>query len=815
MTVCQAVQHAHQKGIIHRDIKPSNVLVAEVDGRPAPKIIDFGVAKATGFDLTNQSLGNTGAIVGTPTYMSPEQADPSSMDIDTRTDIYALGVILYELLAGSPPLEPKQFRRGAFLEMLRMVREVDPPIPSSKVSTSDVLASIAASRAIEPAHLQRALVGDLDWIVMKAIEKDRGRRYETANGFAADILRHLANEPVLAAPPSTVYRLRKLVRKHRGAVTAACLIVVALLAGIVGTTLGLIEANTRRREAETNLRFASRGNAILGSVFEGLDPQASYETVSELRNALRDNLNKAVTELDGSALGDPLIVATMQYTLGVSLTGLGEYPQAIAVLEKAALTRKARLGPDHPDTLATKHRIADAHWIGGSADLALPLSEETYRLRKARLGPDHPDTLTSMNQLAFIYSMANKFDVGIPLAEEVLRLRKAKLGPDHKDTLMSMNDLAGQYELAKKSNLAMALHETTLNLTKAKLGPDHLDTLVSMYNLAVSYESAGKLALALPLFEETLRIERSKLGTDHPQTLITMVGAALAYQSAGKLDLALPLFEETLKIRRIRLGTDHPHTLFSMGDLAAAYRRLGKADLAVPLLVEMIKTRSARLGPDHSDTIDNKGELAQAYVMLGKADLALPLFDEVIKVRSARLGPDHSDTLVKKEELAQACVMLGKADLALPLFDEVIKARRAKLGRDHPDTINTMVRTSGVLLKATDYIKAEGLLRETLALGEKTQPRDRRTLYTRLMLGRALLGQQKYTEAEPLLLSGYEGMKKLLEHEDPLLRARRIPEALDWIIDLYTAINKPDELKKWRVERAEYPAAKPPRNDPK
>jgi eukaryotic-like serine/threonine-protein kinase len=320
VTVCQAVQHAHQKGIIHRDIKPSNVLVAEVDGRPAPKIIDFGVAKATGFDLTNQSVGNTGAIVGTPAYMSPEQADPSSMDIDTRTDIYALGVILYELLAGSPPLDPNQFRRGAFLEMLRMVREVDPPIPSSKVSTSDVLASIAASRAIEPAHLQRALVGDLDWIVMKAIEKDRGRRYETANGFAADVLRHLANEPVLAAPPSTVYRLRKLVRKHRGAVTAACLIVVALLAGIVGTTLGLIEANTRRREAETNLRFASRGNAILGSVFEGLDPQASYATVSELRNALRDNLNKAVTELDGSALGDPLIVATMQHTLGESLT---------------------------------------------------------------------------------------------------------------------------------------------------------------------------------------------------------------------------------------------------------------------------------------------------------------------------------------------------------------------------------------------------------------------------------------------------------------------------------------------------------------
>ncbi len=236
--VCQAVQHAHQKGIIHRDLKPGNVLVTEVDGRPTPKVIDFGVAKATEQTLTDQSLGDTGAIVGTPTYMSPEQADPSSMDIDTRTDVYALGVILYELLAGSPPLDAKQFKRGAILEMLRMVREVDPPRPSTKVSTADALPSIAANRGIEPAQLKRALRGDLDWIVMKALEKDRTRRYETANGFAADILRYLADEPVLAAPPSRAYRLRKFVRKHRGAVIAASLVLLALLGGIAGTTWG-------------------------------------------------------------------------------------------------------------------------------------------------------------------------------------------------------------------------------------------------------------------------------------------------------------------------------------------------------------------------------------------------------------------------------------------------------------------------------------------------------------------------------------------------------------------------------------------------
>ncbi len=242
VAVCQAVQHAHQKGIIHRDLKPGNVLVTEVDGRPGPKVIDFGVARATEQKLTDLSLVETGAIVGTPAYMSPEQADPSTKDIDTRTDVYALGVILYELLAGSPPIDAKQFRRGAFLEMLRMVREIDPPRPSTRVSTSDALPSIAASRGIEPSQLKQLLRGDLDWIVMKALEKDRARRYETANGFAADVLRHLAYEPVLAAPPSRAYRVRKFVRKHRGAVVAVSLVVLALLAGIAGTTWGLIRA---------------------------------------------------------------------------------------------------------------------------------------------------------------------------------------------------------------------------------------------------------------------------------------------------------------------------------------------------------------------------------------------------------------------------------------------------------------------------------------------------------------------------------------------------------------------------------------------
>ncbi len=292
VAVCQAVQHAHQKGIIHRDLKPSNVLVTEVDGRPTPKVIDFGVAKATEFKLTDQSFADSGAIVGTPAYMSPEQADPSSMDIDTRTDVYALGVILYELLAGSPPIDAKQFQRGAFLEMLRMVREVDPPRPSTKASRAEALPNIAASRDIEPEQLKRVLRGDLDWIVMKALEKDRGRRYETANGFAADVLRHLAHEPVLAAPPSQAYRFRKFVRKYRGAVVAASLVVVALLGGIMGTTWGLIQANQAKRTAdargdELRYRVGVSDMALAGAAYHNGDVVLAAERLDNVPLAQR------------------------------------------------------------------------------------------------------------------------------------------------------------------------------------------------------------------------------------------------------------------------------------------------------------------------------------------------------------------------------------------------------------------------------------------------------------------------------------------------------------------------------------------------
>ena len=549
VSVCQAVQHAHQKGIIHRDLKPGNVLVTEVDGRPTPKVIDFGVAKATEVKLTDMSLADVGAIVGTPAYMSPEQADPSSMDIDTRTDVYALGVILYELLVGSPPLEAKDFKRGAVLEMLRMVREVDPPRPSTKLSTADALPNIAANRSIEPARLSKLFQGELDWVVMKALEKDRGRRYDTANGFARDIQRYLADEVVEARPPSRGYRLKKFVKRNKIQVIAASLVFFALVAGVSGTTFGMIRAEKRRQEAERNLAFAKKGNEILGSVFAGLDPKRIAESGRPLQDVLRENLVKAVKQLEGSAIGDPIEVAEMQETLGQSLVGLGENDLAVEVMEKARATRKSKLGPDHPDTLTSMGNLA----------IGLPGRREAGQGPAALRGDAAPDEVQARPRPPRHPHQHEQPGVGLPGRREAGQgpaALRGDAGPDEVQARPRPPRHPPQHEQPggglpgrREAGQGPAAFRGDAGPAKSKLGPDHPDTLASMNNLAMGYRHAGKLDKALPLFEETLALMKAKLGPDHPNTLNSMNNLALGYQAAGKLDKALPLFEETLALR--------------------------------------------------------------------------------------------------------------------------------------------------------------------------------------------------------------------------------------------------------------------------
>jgi serine/threonine protein kinase len=458
--VCQAVQHAHQKGIIHRDLKPSNILICLYDGQPVPKVIDFGLAKAMHQPLTEHTLYTAhGVMMGTPLYMSPEQAEINNLDVDTRTDIYALGVILYELLTGTTPLEKHRFAEAAWQEMLRLIKDEEAPRPSARLSGSATLPSVAAQRHMEPAKLTRLVRGELDWIVMKCLEKDRSRRYETANGLARDVERYLADEVVEARPPSAGYRLRKIVRHHKGSLLAASLVMLALMGGIIGTTFGLLEAKNQQAEAlaqknqaETNAAEAQKQekeakdqleisttvteflqNDLLGQA--GSKAQADRKFEPDPNLTIREALDRAAAAVGDKFKGRPELEASIRQTVGDAYREVGQYEKAIVQLQQSADIRKGKLGPDHSDTLTTLSSLALNYQMAGKMTEAIALFEQVRDAEVKKLGPDHPNLLTTLNNLAGAYQDAGKTTEAIALHEQVRGAQVKKLGPDHPDTL--------------------------------------------------------------------------------------------------------------------------------------------------------------------------------------------------------------------------------------------------------------------------------------------------------------------------------------------------------------------------------------------
>jgi serine/threonine protein kinase/tetratricopeptide (TPR) repeat protein len=836
VAVCQAVQHAHQKGIIHRDIKPSNVMVTEVDGRPTPKVIDFGVAKATESNLTDQSLGDTGAIVGTPTYMSPEQADPSTQDIDTRTDVYALGVILYELLAGSPPLDAAQFRRGALLEILRMVREVDPSKPSTKVSTADALPNIAANRGIDPERLKRELRGDLDWIVMKALEKDRTRRYETANGFASDILRHLSNEPVQAAPPSRAYRLRKFVRKHRVGVLAASLVLFALLAGIAGTTLALLEA--RRQEGLANKREQGERLAKQNALAAAEEEKKAKETVEDVLGfvedkvfaaarpknqpgglgydvKLADAIRAALPSIETRFRNKPLTEARLRRTIGTSFHFLGKSEITVQQFEAARSLYTRELGPDHPDTIGIMNRLAVAYADLGKKAEALKLREEALALRKAKLGPDHPDTIASRGNLALSYMALGRNAEAVKIGEETLALEKANRGPDHPETITSMQVLALGYSSLGRQAEAIKLYEEALPLAKTRLGPDHTETIRIIHNLASAYDDVGRHVEALKLGEEELALRKAKLGPDHPMTLNSMRNVAAFLSNVGRHADAVKLREETLPLQKTVFGPDHHETLNTMMYLADGYDALGRLADALKLHQETLALRKAKLGPDHPDTLMSMNHLADIYLTGGRIREALPLLAECstadpkdtnlsLKVAALQAWFGHDKELAATrrrilanaegtedahtaDRAANACGLLPSAGKA-ELDASIVLARRAvDLGKDSEDLDFFLMHLGIAEYRAGDFAKAEASLTAAMDRGKGHPHRDAGLTYfvdgtSSFYRAMCLFRQGKNDEARTLATEDAAKMKPLpADDQNPLADGASPDDLILWL----------------------------------
>jgi len=604
--VCKAVQHAHQKGIIHRDIKPSNVMITLHDGKPVPKIIDFGIAKATQHRLTEKTFFTEyQQFIGTPEYMSPEQAEMTGLDVETRSDIYWLGVLLYELLSGTRPFEGDKLRSAAYDEIRRIIREDEPPKPSTRLNTlGDALTDVAKHRHVQPAQLCKIVRGDLDWVVMKALEKDRTRRYETANEFAQDIGRHLGDEPVVAGPPSMRYQLRKFVRRNRALVTGIAAVLVVLAAGIVVSTNFAIgqararaEAVAARDEAERQAKLSQAvADFLKNDILASVDP---YKTKGR-EVTVRYVLDAASKSIEGKFEDAPLIEASIRETLGRTYQSLIRYEAAERHLERTLQIRQEKLGEEHLDTLKSMSDLAWLYMWQGRFDESEQLFVKVLEGRRCVLGEEHPKTLDSMFGLVGMYHIKGPHDEAERLYVKILEARRRVLGEEHPDTLVTMLRMGWLHLSRGRFDEAEALLTKALEIGRRVLGEEHPVTWRSMHVVALLYANRGLYDKAEQLCLKSLEIGRRVEGEEHPDVLDSMNNLAIyLYKDQGRFDEAESLLVKVLETSRRLLGGEHPRTLYFMTHLGVLYRDQGRYKEAERMLVKAVETSRRPLAQKH------------------------------------------------------------------------------------------------------------------------------------------------------------------------------------------------------------------------
>jgi serine/threonine protein kinase len=561
--VCQAIQHAHQNGIIHRDIKPSNVLVTVCDDRPVPKVIDFGVAKAVEQRLTQKTLFTQfGTVVGTFEYMSPEQAEMNAYGVDTRSDVYSLGVLLYELLTGTTPLERDRLREAAYAEIVRWIKEEEPPRPSVRLSSSGALAKVAAARKTEPTRLPALVSGDLDWIVMKALDKDRSRRYETVSALAADVDRFLTEMPVEARPPSTWYRVRKLARRNKVALATSAIVVVSLL---LGTAISIWQAARASEERDRAIAAEAKANrdketaqAALSFLWQDLPSQVSPLIGSSRDLTVYDLLDRLTARLDQGSGMPQIVEASIRQMVGRLYVDIGDNLKAREHLEWALAVQRRELGEENPQTLATMHILAvcllrTAGPFNETAREAMRLFDRTLELRRRVLGDDHRDTLATMHMAAVCLQLQGPSTNGRSRMEPALELLKEAAsrsarahGDEDRQTIHVMANLG--YVLAQNGQLAEAEELLTRSVNIAKgLGDGDPLLVVVTEKLFFTYLLGNDLARAEPLGERALAGYSRMLGDNHFVTAWVLVNLIRVYQMQERWVDAAPLVDRLLK----------------------------------------------------------------------------------------------------------------------------------------------------------------------------------------------------------------------------------------------------------------------------
>jgi eukaryotic-like serine/threonine-protein kinase len=658
--VCEGVQHAHQKAIIHRDLKPSNILVSEVDGKPMPRIIDFGVAKATSQGLNAATmLTRVGTVIGTVGYMSPEQADSAGEDIDTRSDVYSLGAVLYELLVGALPLD---FRKLAFDEMLRRLREQDAPRPSTKLRTLGGQSAVTAqNRGADLPTLARQLRGDADAIALKALEKERSRRYSAASELAADIGRYLRNEPVTAHPPSAGYRARKYIRRHRLGVSVAAGGVVLLIAFAIAQTIELRRITRERNRADRVTQFMTE-------MFKVSDP-------SEARGnsiTARELLDKSSKDIDTGLANDPELQAQMLQTMGEVYSGLGLRSRAETLLTRAVDIRRRVLGPNNPDTLDSMSKLSWILYLEGRYPDAEKLQRETLAAQRRVLGNNDARTDQSIAQLADIFGEEGRYSEAEQLDRELLEIDRKFHPQDSGSLMLATRNLGWTLSLEGHYGEAGTLLREALDLYERNLGADHPETLKTASQLGDVLQRQRRFAESEKLLRQTIDVERRVLGPEHPSTTASVETLATTLMDEERYTEAEPLFRQTLDIELRTLGPEHRVVLATMSSLGNDLMSENRFAEAEKQFRQVLETQRRVLGPDHPDTLNSMMSLGNALMEQGHYVEAQKVYLEALHGEQRVLGPEHPDTALTAYNLGCVAAHQGNKTEAISFLTQAV-----------------------------------------------------------------------------------------------------------------------------------------------
>lgn len=699
--VCQAVQHAHHKGVIHRDLKPANVLVSDSAGLPQVKVIDFGIAKAVEKKLSDETIHTSPHMfIGTPTYVSPEQTGTDT-DIDLRSDIYSLGVLLYELLAGALPFDQKTFHGAAFAEIQRIIREVDPPKPSVRARDQ----SRARQNAIVPEdeqHAQRLpatgsgrstdwsrkLQNELDWIIMKCLEKERERRYKNASELQDDLTRYLKGEPVLAGPPSKVYRFKKFARRNRGALAAVCLIFGILIAA-------LFFSITQWMRAEDQRILAVKAQ------------EAEKERAEEAEEARKEmEVERTIAQQVNRLFTHDLLVA-------VGSEGGADEITMRAIFEAAGKRLQDNLFPDEPLARAATHGALGVGFrVLSDYEKATEHLESALSLRREHAKPSDPHTAGILEELSVLYSHLGEYARAEKCSREALQRRIAIYGHDNLAVAESLNNIGHACQEQNKLSEAEDYLLRSLSLFKQLLPESHPYVLTVMNNIGSLYSTMGDFDSAAEMYEQSLATKRAVLEPFHPDIIVTANNLGLFYMNTGNYEKAEPLLLEAVEGDVYGFGEDDPRTLVSRSNLAILYKSTNRFDLAQEIYEDVLARRRDRLGNEHSDTWSSMSNLAMLYEELGRYDDARALIEGALELCTSKNDENHPKTLLYMNNLASIERAEGNTAEAAAILSDVVERARNVLPETHLKIAAYLTNYGGTLGELGEYQRSENALLE-------------------------------------------------------------------------------------------------------